>query len=183
MVKPAINRFFQSSIGSIDIEFFSSAALILRRAADRLKDDIRNPKKFPNLSFGGDVAESDTALLDYFINTRAFDKASRGEASVIIGPKGSGKTAILRSLQAKHGNQNTIVITPEVFATSMLRQVVEGNHGIWEEDQAFTATWIFTILVEVFKRMSENPRGVPSTTLKKLRTFLRAIIPLPNRVY
>jgi hypothetical protein len=172
-VTSRLKQFLESLIGSADVTFFSSAALTARRAAERFEAVILDPNKFHALSFGADVAERDTDLLEYFISTKAFERASSGAASVIIGPKGSGKTAILKALQSKWGEQNTIVITPEVFATSMLRQVVEGHEGVWEEDQAFTSTWIFTILVEVFKRLSANPKGVPANTLKKLRTFLR----------
>lgn len=172
-VGPQVKQFLEALIGSADITFFSSAALVARRAAERFEAVIVDPSKFRSLSFGADVAERDTDLLEYFISTKAFERASNGAASVVIGPKGSGKTAILKALQSKWGERNTIVITPEVFATSMLRQVVESHEGVWEEDQAFTSTWIFTILVEVFKRLSANPRGVPAPTLKKLRTFLR----------
>ena len=173
LVAPEIKRFIESVVGTSDVVFFSSAALTAKRAAERLEALIRDPAGFRAIALGGDVAERDSDLLDYFITTKAFDKAHRGEASVIIGPKGSGKTAILRALQSRRGRQNTIVITPEVFATSMLRQVVESSRGVWEEDQAFVSTWIFSILVEVFKRLSADPRGVPSNTLKKLRAFLR----------
>lgn len=163
-VAPLLKQCLETLVGSSDVTFFSSAALTARRAAERLETLIRDPDKFRSLSFGADVAERDTGLLQYFISTKTFERANSGATSVIIGPKGSGKTAILRALQSERGHRNTIVITPEVFATSMLRQVVENNQGLWEEDQAFISTWIFSILVEVFKRVSDDPRGVPTNT-------------------
>ncbi len=35
------------------------------------------------------------------------------------------------------------------------------------------STWIYTILVEVFKRVCDNPRGIPTRALKPIREFLR----------
>src|SRR5260221_12059462 len=55
----------------------------------------------------------------------------------------------------------------------MLRQIIESNKGLWDEDQALISTWIFNILVEVFKRVSAEPRGVPANAVKSLRAFLR----------
>jgi len=66
-----------------------------------------------------------------------------------------------------------VVITPEVFATSMLRKFVEDSEGAWDEDEAFISTWIFTIFVEVFKRICEKSRGVPEKALRGIREFLR----------
>ncbi len=132
-----------------------------------------HPDSFQKLTFGDDVAERDNELHQYFVSTYEFKQADEGSASVIIGPKGSGKTAILRSLEKNRGSHNTIIITPEIFATSMLRQVIEDSKGLWDEDQAFVSTWIFTILVEVFKRVVADSRGVPASALKEVKAFLR----------
>ncbi len=163
----------QDICGSAEIHYFSSGQIEARRSADRFITLLEDPARFAKLNFGGDVAERDVDLLQYFISTKAFARVDSGSASVIIGPKGSGKTAILRALQAKRGSANSIIITPEIFATSMLRQVVEGSGSVWDEDQAFVSTWIFSILVEVFKRISANPKGVPGPALKSVRAFLR----------
>jgi len=173
-IAPILEKHLLNILGTTEIEisYFATAALTDRRNAERLESLIKVPSNFRNISFGSDVAERDQYLLNYFITTRAYESANSGKASVIIGPKGSGKTAILRAIQSNRGERNTIAITPEVFATSMLRQVIQNQEGTWDEDQAFISTWIFSIMVEVFKRFSSNPRGVPASTLKKLRAFL-----------
>ena len=172
-VDPALTKFLNDLLKSSSLRYGSSQELAARGVTDRLQAQIERPAGFRKLNFGDDVAERDEQLLQYFVSTRAFGRANDGSASVIIGPKGSGKTAILKALQSKRGLKNSIVITPEIFATSMLRQVLESNKGLWDEDQAFVSTWIFTILVEVFKRVSADPKGVPAPALKLLRTFLR----------
>jgi energy-coupling factor transporter ATP-binding protein EcfA2 len=161
----------KSLIGPADISYNTSHEFAAKRQAELLADLFRG--RFQTISFGADVAERDLNLMNYFISTKTFDRVAKGDASVVIGPKGSGKSAILKALAAYRGEKNSITITPEVFATSMLRQVINDNQGLWDEEQAFVSTWIFTILIEVFKRVAQDPRGVPPNTLKKLRAFLR----------
>lgn len=50
------------------------------------------------LKFGGDVAENDANLDAYFVETSAFLDVISDESDLIIGPKGSGKTAIFRRI-------------------------------------------------------------------------------------
>lgn len=173
LVAPAVKQLLEKIVGSSEVIYHASTTYSTRRTVERIQARIREPNKFRTISFGSDVAERDERLLNYFISTKVFERVNNGQTSVVIGPKGSGKTAILKAIQAERGTQNTIVITPEVFATSMLREVLKNNENLWDEEQTFTSTWIFTILIEVFKRLSENPRGVQASTLKKLRLFLR----------
>ena len=105
--------------------------------------------------------------------TKAFQRVRSREKSVVIGPKGSGKSAILKAVSSASGAGYSIVVTPEVFATSMLRKFVEDSAGMWDEDEAFVSTWIFTLLVEVFKRICERARGIPAQALHSVRDFLR----------
>lgn len=138
----------------------------------RLERMWRQPEKFKQLDLGADVAEREEHLLEYFISTRAFHEAQEGTKTVIIGPKGSGKSAILRALSQQHGsNTHAIVITPETFATSVLQQFVENSKGLWQQRESFTSAWIFTILFEVFRRASVRPTRAKKS-LRKIREFL-----------
>lgn len=139
----------------------------------RLARVIAATEAFPLLRFGADVAEQDHDLMRYFVSTPAFQNVISREKSVVIGPKGSGKSSILKAIVSHSGVNNAIVITPEIFATSMLRQFVENSKSPLDEDEAFVSTWIFTILVEVFKRFIENPKGIPAKALRGIRDFLR----------
>lgn len=129
---------------------------------------LSRPDKFANVSFGSDVAEDDNHLMAYFLSTDAFKKAVSGEKALFIGPKGNGKSAILRALRTAPSSGYSIVITPEVFATSSLSQFESSSN----DEQAFISTWIFTILFEVFKRVNANPRGIPPKTLEPIRNFV-----------
>jgi hypothetical protein len=108
-----------------------------------------------------------------FLETPAYDRASRYQKGIIIGPKGSGKSSILRALSANNAAGQTIEITPEVFATSMLRTIVEEGAGSLEEERAFVATWEFSILFEVFKQLRLDPKSLPKSAHEEVVAFLR----------
>ncbi|MEY2561003.1 MAG: hypothetical protein QOG51_1418, partial [Verrucomicrobiota bacterium] len=118
---------------------------------DALAEVLRDQRAFAALDFGKDVAEHDHNLARYFVSTKAYQQALSGYKSIIIGPKGSGKSAIMLELSKERIAGYSIKITPEVFATSMLQRFTSESEGVWDEEQAFVSTWIFTMLVEVFR--------------------------------
>jgi DNA replication protein DnaC len=89
--------------GSNDFHYGSTEDLAAKRIAERLKSLIDQPDLFQKLKFGDDVAERDSDLHQYFVSTYEFQQAEEGNTNVIIGPKGSGKTATLRSLEKSRG--------------------------------------------------------------------------------
>jgi hypothetical protein len=129
-------------------------------------------EKFESLSFGSDSAEQDRQLLDYFVKTPAYDRVTSSDKGIVIGPKGSGKSSILRALAANNDVGHTIKITPEIFATSMLKSLIERGAGV-EEERAFAATWEFSILLEVFKQLSLDSRSLPKPAHSEVVAFLR----------
>ncbi|HYX48158.1 MAG TPA: hypothetical protein VE843_00315, partial [Ktedonobacteraceae bacterium] len=135
-------------------------------------DDFHD--KFAALSFGSDVAEQDNNLLEYFIETPSYDRVEQFKKGIVIGPKGSGKSSILKALTARNTSDHTIVITPEVFATSMLQQIIEEGGQNWDEERAFAATWEFSILFEVFKQMHLDRRGIPKSVQSEVARFLKS---------
>ncbi len=130
-------------------------------------------ERFSLLKFGSDAAEQDHDLLQYFLETPAYGRVKNNQKGIIIGPKGSGKSSILRALAAHNTAGQTIAITPEVFATSMLKATVEGGEGSFDDERAFVATWEFSILFEVFKQLSLDPKTLPRPALTEVRNLLR----------
>lgn len=56
------------------------------------------------LDVGSSVAEFDKSLEKYFVENEAFHALIKGEADVIAGDKGTGKTAVYRVLQRRFGS-------------------------------------------------------------------------------
>ena len=118
----------------------------------RAPDDI--------LDFGRLVAEEDENLAQYYVaRERYVNKAINVDdpAVFFIGPKGSGKSAILKmvSLIRSSDSQRVIKISPGDLAFSALANV-EANSLILEDagkkQWLFKALWDYVLALEVFRR-------------------------------
>lgn len=79
------------------------------------------------LYFGKDDAESDFAkgglLRAGFLRTTAFEEALSGTKSLIIGRKGSGKSAICLMLQAALSDEKRVsLVTPDEISADEIRR-------------------------------------------------------------
>jgi hypothetical protein len=73
------------------------------------------------LGFGGDVAERDERLQQYFIRTNSFRLIESHKKRIVVGPKGSGKSAILKELASN--DSQYLLITPEHYANEVLETI------------------------------------------------------------
>jgi hypothetical protein len=80
------------------------------------------------LSVGDPTAENEmTSLADYYLSTDEYQKALRGEVNLVVGRKGSGKTALFVQLRdAKRSRRANIVVDlkPEGFQLVKLKERV-----------------------------------------------------------
>ena len=60
-----------------------------------------------DIDFGSDVAEHDEGLRHYFLPTRTFTDIVKDRHDLILGPKGTGKSAIYRILCGAIRNTRT----------------------------------------------------------------------------
>jgi hypothetical protein len=138
-----------------------------RTGQDELEAILQYSLDRSGLTFGEDVAERDEGLDTYFITTEAFKSVLKHEKHIIIGPKGSGKSAILR--QVSSNETNSLTITPEHYATDVLE--VLRSKRISTDLTAFITTWKYTLLVEIFKKLVTNQIG-DAKALLDLRKYL-----------
>lgn len=80
---------------------------------------MRSAEILDAITLGKGVAESDKALEDYFVPTNAFREVVNDEADLVLGAKGSGKTAISKVLGASGLGIPELadVLTVNAFAT------------------------------------------------------------------
>jgi hypothetical protein len=119
------------------------------------------------LNFGADVAEQDSGLARYFITTPSYLSIQSGQRHLVIGPKGSGKSAILREL-TKHIGES-LVITPEHYATDVLDAVTKTPLNT--ELTAYITTWKYTLLIEIFRCLVQTATG-DATAIAEIRKYL-----------
>ncbi len=157
-------------IGVADVKYFDAPSTV----SDRISSYLGDRKKFSKLSFGSDIAEHDQNLMDYFITTDVYKKVEDRRKSIIVGPKGSGKSAILRAVQHHWSSEYILSITPEVFSKALITHSTD-RVGLGEiEEEDFMVTWIYSIMTEIFKIVCANPRGVSNPRmLRPIRDFVR----------
>jgi hypothetical protein len=131
-----------------------------------------------NLYFGKDDAESDMAaggLLERgFLPTSTFETVAHAKKSLIIGRKGSGKSAICVILDKRRSANNTYysLVTPDEISSEELRRFE--LPGI-NESQAKTLLWSYVLNVQVAKCILEayaqRADELPDS-LRQVRRFL-----------
>jgi hypothetical protein len=85
-----------------------------------------------DLDLGNSVAEFDTALEKYFVETHIFRQLIRDEADIVAGDKGTGKTALFRILNDRYTAINElsdIEVVPAFNPTGnpVFQRLAEGN--------------------------------------------------------
>jgi hypothetical protein len=108
-----------------------------------------------------------------FIETDAFRNILHGNQTLVIEPKGSGKSAILATLVQNVDSNYTVVITPERFHKALLKDILESDAKIGSDIHAFSAAWMHTILMEVYKQVLQNRRGLRTGALAKIHSYVR----------
>jgi hypothetical protein len=106
-----------------------------------------------NLFFGKDDAESDNAegglLRQGFLQTAAYEAALKGRKRLIIGRKGSGKSAICLMLKAKSGDGECVsLVTPDEISADEIRRFELS--GITPE-QSKVLVWRYVFAVQTAK--------------------------------
>jgi hypothetical protein len=133
------------------------------------------------LSVGDPTAENEmTTLSDYYLSTDEYQRALRGEVNLVVGRKGSGKTALFVQLRdTKRARKPNIVVDlkPEGFQLVKLKERVLDFLTAGAQQHLITALWEYILLLEITYKVLEKDREVhlrnhtltkPYVTLKEL---------------
>ena len=114
------------------------------------------------LNLGASSAENELRdLADYFLRTDAYQRAQRGDVRLVVGRKGSGKTAVFAQTRdnLRRKRQNIILdLRPEgykllKFKEDVLRLLEPGTFY-----HTITAFWEYVLLLEVCHKLLEKDR-------------------------
>jgi hypothetical protein len=119
-------------------------------------------------TFGGVAAEADTLLGDYFVQTAAYKAIARQERFIVVGRKGTGKTAIYKRIEALSGDSHAVGLQFENYPWGAHNEVANTQAAPVEK---FTESWRFLTLVEVSKLVLAT-RRVPLRG-RALKRFLK----------
>ncbi|MEN8191476.1 MAG: hypothetical protein ABFS12_01585 [Bacteroidota bacterium] len=121
--------------------------------------------------FGTIDAESDKKLLNYFVETKYLERVLEFEKSIIIGRKGSGKTAIYKYIKKNKENTEGLL-----FKDYPWRIHDAFKNSIVSEQESFINSWTFLIYIEFLKLVVKNIDEYDKKTkkeIKKIKKWLK----------
>lgn len=117
----------------------------------------------------GDVAAEDDAVLDYFLATNAVQRVEKGDAFLVLGRKGTGKTAIVRYLTEGKGGHLTKALNLRQYPWNVHASRID--HGA-SDIEAYVSSWRYLIAVELATLVVADEKGAAAKTAKPLTQFL-----------
>jgi hypothetical protein len=116
------------------------------------------------LSIGDPRAENEMPTLgDYYLKTDQFERTLRGEANLVVGRKGSGKTALFIQVRNKiRADKRNVVIDlkPEGYQLIKLKEDILTYLSAGARQHLITAFWEYLILLEVAYKLLEKDQNV-----------------------
>jgi len=117
--------------------------------------------KLNQIDWGDDSAEKDRFLLNYFVESESFRRLTKKSKSLIIGRKGSGKSAIRRKLEEHFSKEeDTYIVNLSPKYTSIRNilndQDITKNYG---EEIFFQHTWLRQIMLDCLCKVGDDSKG------------------------
>lgn len=143
-------------------EFAPQVTLAFQGEAPAL---IAEPRTFlERLHLGASAAENEFQnISEYYVETDAFRRALRGEVRVVLGRKGSGKSALFAHLRnvLRRNRQNIVIdLKPESYKLIKFKEDIFGLLTEGALDHLITAFWEYVLLLEVAHKLLEKDRVV-----------------------
>ena len=118
-----------------------------------------------NLFLGDAVAEHESdRLFEYFVETSSYSDAARGPLTILVGRRGTGKTAILyaiRSDEVKTSQNHVTILKPKGYETHGLIRVLEEVRQRSERGFLIESLWKYLIYSEIAVSVANAIRERP----------------------
>jgi hypothetical protein len=114
-----------------------------------------------DLDFGAPAAERDIGrgLEKYFIESPAYKRVSTGAKTIVLGNRGSGKSAIFKVLASRErlAGSHVIELSPEDYSYELLSStMVTESAGSWAKHGAYAAAWKYLIYILIMKEITKK---------------------------
>jgi len=127
------------------------------------------PISLQNLPTFGDVAAEDDPVLDYFLTTDAVERIQQNKAFLILGRKGSGKTALVKFFA--ESNAETISRSLNLRGYPWNVHAARIDRGA-SEIEAYVASWRYLICFELALLCLSKTEDRNHAKAKAIRKFL-----------
>jgi hypothetical protein len=118
-------------------------------------------------SFGGVAAEEDN-VLDYFLTTDSVQKISSGDEFLVIGRKGSGKTALVRYFSEEKADQISVSLSLNSYPWNI--HATRRDAGA-SDIECYVASWYLLIAIQFASLVLR--KSTSGLTLKDARAIKR----------
>lgn len=130
------------------------------------------------ISFGAPAAERDIAvgLQDYFVESEAYNRIASRSKTIVLGNRGTGKSAIFKVLAERSKSAGSLVIelNPEHYSYEMLTSILRSEReGSWAKHGAFSSSWRYLILIRVMQELTASGPRVKTGSAAKIYNYLR----------
>ena len=134
----------------------------------------------PMLNFGKADGRLDDHLEDAFVKTRSIKKFYQNSHSIVIGPMGSGKSALFELVKSKSHvissyKNYTIVPIEEAVSFSSLGDIVSDLSGKVDQKQIYQLIWKFHISIAICEKVSSFSRFPEGPEEKEIYKFLKLV--------
>ena len=126
----------------------------------------------------GDVAAENEigGLKEYFVPTGQSIAARQGHAPLVVGRKGSGKSAVFYEIRNSEGrgiHDLVLDLRPEGNQFARLREFVDGRLSAGVQEFTFTGFWTYLLLTEIARKILENDKSLARRDPDRLRAYQR----------
>lgn len=130
-----------------------------------------------SVDFGRDTAEFDQHLSEYFLETPTFQLVVDGQRSIVIGRKGTGKTALVKYMSEGERPSHEYILKIEsshatyVKIDENLRSFVSQVKNL---DSSFKLGWLFTVVLALVERFTKETTLAVTKEERDLHKFALA---------
>lgn len=125
-----------------------------------VEDTVPKDGLLSSIEFGDPVAENEqTQLRSFFIETDAFNQALAGQAHVLVGRKGSGKSAAFFQVRdrTRSNKQNIVVdLMPEGYQLIKLKEFILDRLSLGTKKEVISAFWEYILWLEIAYKILEK---------------------------
>ena len=122
--------------------------------------DARERDLVAKLELGDPMAENELSTLGaYYLETDEYQRTRRGEINVVVGRKGSGKTALFAHLRNKlRNNRANIIIDlkPQSYQLKKLKDSILTYLSDGSQSHLITAFWEYILYLEIAYKILEK---------------------------
>ncbi|HOW54125.1 MAG TPA: hypothetical protein PLR60_05650 [Syntrophorhabdaceae bacterium] len=129
-----------------------------------------------NLNFGVPAAERDDDLISCFVITESYQNITKGKKCIVLGNRGTGKSAVFRKLADEEKAKNNIIIqlAPEEYSYELLSNTLRKEmEGSWAKHGAYSAAWKYLIYVTIMKNLSHQGKRFKQGPEARIYNYLR----------